>query len=372
MNPAGRIAIVGGGVMGCAIAWELARRGAKVTVVERGQIGGEASWASAGIVSLPNRPEWSRERIDLGKMSLAMYPEWVADLESRTGVDVGYRRPGEWNIATTEEYEAVERRRAEFQAGLGYRVEEISAAAARTREPALPGSLRTAFFMPDVGSLQLHQLTKALAMAAAAAGVTVRSQTPVGGLEIVDGAVAGLRLADGPLAADTVVLAAGAWTRLLGDAVGLSFPTRPVKGQLVSFTGAPLRPRGVISGHGGYVRPRPDGSVIVAATEEEAGFDRRITADGVEWLIQLARTLCPVLLEGELAESWTGLRPGSDTGEPIIGPVPGVDGLWIAAGHFRTGAKEAPATGRLVAESILAGEADPLLTRFAPRPEETR
>jgi glycine oxidase len=357
-------------VIGCAIAWELSRRGVPVTLVERGQIGGEASWASAGIVSLPNRPEWSRERIELGKMSLGMYPEWVADLERRTGVDVGYRRPGEWNVAVDEEYEAVERRRAEFQRGLGYTVEEVGVAEARRREPALPPSLRVAFFMPDVGSLQVHQLAKALAMAAAAEGAEILTQTPVGGIEIEDGRAVGLRLADSQVRADTIVLAAGAWTRLLGDAVGLSFPTRPVKGQLVSYVGAPLRPRGVVSGHGGYVRPRPDGSVIVAATEEEAGFDRRITAGGVEWLIQLTRTLCPVLLEGELAESWTGLRPASDTGEPIIGPVPGVEGLWVTAGHFRTGAKEAPATGRLVAESIASGAVNPLLARFAPKPEE--
>ncbi|MFM9108874.1 MAG: glycine oxidase ThiO [Chloroflexota bacterium] len=373
MNAAGRIAIVGGGVIGCAIAWELARRGAPVTLVERGQIGMEASWASAGIVSLPNRPEWSRERIELGRRSLELYPGWVADLEERTGVDVGYRRPGEWNIAVDAEREAIERERAAFQQGLGYVVEEVSPAEARRREPAMPGAVAAAWFAPKVGSLQVHQLTRALAQAAAAAGAEIRDQTPVSAIDIENGRAAAVRTASGSVPADTVVLAAGAWTRLLGDAIGMTFPTRPVKGQLLAYTGAPVRPRAAICGHGGYVRPRPDGSVIVAATEEEgAGFDRRLTAGGFEWLIQLTRTLCPALLEGEVAESWTGLRPGSDTGEPIIGAVPGVEGLWVAAGHFRTGAKEAPATGRLVAESLLAGAADPLLARFAPRLEAQR
>ena len=106
--------------------------------------------------------------------------------------------------------------------------------------------------------------------------------------------------------------------------------------------------------------------VLVAATEEDVGFDRRVTGDGVAWLLGLTRTLCPVLLQGEVAETWTGLRPGSETGDPLIGPVPGYQGLWVSAGHFRTGAKEAPATAMLVAEALATGETPPLLAAFAP------
>jgi glycine oxidase len=105
---------------------------------------------------------------------------------------------------------------------------------------------------------------------------------------------------------------------------------------------------------------------MVAATEEDVGFDRRVTGDGVAWLLDLTRTLCPVLLQGEVAENWTGLRPGSETGDPLIGPVPGYEGLWVSAGHFRTGAKEAPATAMLVAEALTTGETPPLLAAFAP------
>jgi glycine oxidase len=105
---------------------------------------------------------------------------------------------------------------------------------------------------------------------------------------------------------------------------------------------------------------------MVAATEEDVGFDRRVTGDGVAWLLGLTRTLCPVLLQGEVAETWTGLRPASETGDPLIGPVPGYEGLWVSAGHFRTGAKEAPATAMLVAEALATGETPPLLAPFAP------
>jgi glycine oxidase len=233
-------------------------------------------------------------------------------------------------------------------------------------EPALPETVQVAWLHPGVGSLSVYRLTQALAMAARQLGATVLEETPVGGLVQDRGRVIGVRLQGRDLHADLTLLATGAWTRLLGDTIGVTLPTKPVKGQLIAFRDAPLRPNRVIAGHGGYVRPRPDGTTMVAATEEEAGFDRRVTGDGVAWLLDLTRTLCPVLLQGEVAETWTGLRPGSETNDPFIGPVPGLDGLWVSAGHFRTGAKEAPATAMLVAEALVTGIVAPTLQAFDP------
>jgi glycine oxidase len=360
------IVIVGGGVIGCAILFELARRGVRATLVERGMVGREASWASAGIISLPSRPAWRQERVELGRRSLERYPDLVEELEATTGIAIDYNRTGEWQIAVDAEHAAEEAARVVYQRGLGYAVEAVPPAEARQREPALPEALEAAWFVPGVGSLTVFRLTQAFAAAARALGATVLEQTPVGGLLRDGGRVAGVRLLDRDLPAATTVLATGAWTRFLGDAVGAALPTRPVKGQLVAFANAPVRPISVIAGHGGYVRPRPDGSVVVAATEEEAGFDRRVTGDGVAWLLDLTRTICPGLLAGEMVESWSGLRPGSDTGDPMMGPVPGTDGLWVAAGHFRTGAKEAPASGALVAAALAGEPPDPLLAAFAP------
>jgi glycine oxidase len=196
--------------------------------------------------------------------------------------------------------------------------------------------------------------------------VTLIERGRVGGLLREGDRVSGIRLQDGDLHAGVTILATGAWTRLLGDGLGVTLPTRPVKGQLIAYADTPIRPARVISGHGGYVRPRPDGTTMVAATEEYVGFDRRVTGDGIAWLLELTRTLCPVLLQGEVAETWTGLRPGSETNDPLIGPVPGLSGLWVSAGHFRTGAKEAPATAELVAEALATGEIPPLLRAFDP------
>lgn len=366
MTGAHEVIVVGGGVIGCGIAWELTRRNVRVTLVERGPIGREASWASAGIISLPNRPDWRPERIALGRLSLKRYPEWVADLESRTGIAIEYHRPGGWSVAVDAEHGAVEAERAAFQLSLGFEVEEVAPEEARRREPALPRDLVAAWFTPAAGSLSLHRLTEALAAAAAAQGAVIRPETPVGSILMENGRAVGVRLSEGDLLADRVVLATGAWTRLLADPLGVALPTRPMKGQLIAFANAPVHPRGIISGHHGYVRPRPDGSTLVAATEEDVGFDHRVTGEGVAWLLNLTRMICPGLLAGEIVETWAGLRPGSDTGEPMMGPVPGVDGLWAATGHFRTGAKEAPASAMLMAEALATSRIDPLLAAFAP------
>lgn len=363
---AGNVVIAGGGVIGSGIAFELAKRGVPVTLVERGRVGGEASWASAGVISLPSRPWVKPERVELGRISLEHFPGLVAELEERTGLAIDYRRPGEWVVAVDDDRAAAERDVSTWQRGMGLDVEDVPPHAARQTEPALPDSLVAAWFHPNVGSLSVYRLTQALAAAARQLGATVLEETPVGGLLREGDRVTGVRLQDRDIRADTTLLATGAWTRLLGDSLGVVLPTKPVKGQLIAYANAPLRPSCVISGHGGYVRPRPDGTTMVAATEEDVGFDRRVTGDGVAWLLELTRTICPILLQGEVAETWTGLRPGSDTDNPLIGPVPGLEGLWVSAGHFRTGAKEAPATAMLVAEALTTGEIPPLLEAFFP------
>ncbi len=360
------VAIVGGGLIGSGIAYELAKRGMPVTLIERGRIGGEASWASAGIISLPHRPWQLPERVELGRISLEVYPALVETLEEMTGIGIDYRRPGEWAVAVDEEHAQEEDAVAEWQRGLGLSVEDVAPEEARKLEPALPETVIRTRFHPGVGSLSVHRLSQALATAARQLGAAVLEETPVGGILREGDRVTGVRLQERDLHADVTLLASGAWTRLLGDTIGVTLPTMPVKGQLIAFANAPLRPSRVISGHGGYVRPRPDGTTMVAATEEYIGFDKRITGDGVAWLLGLARTLCPVLLQGEIAETWTGLRPGSETNDPLIGPVPGYDGLWVSAGHFRTGAKEGPATALLVAEALTTGKIPELLRAFAP------
>ncbi len=224
------VVIVGGGIIGSGIAYELARRGVPVTLVERGRIGGEASWASAGIISLPHRPWQLPQRVELGRLSLEAYPALVETLEEMTGIGIDYRRPGEWAVAVDEEHALEEDAVAEWQRGLGLVVEDLTPEEARHREPALPENLVRARFHPGVGSLSVHRLTQALAAAARQLGATVLEETPVGGILREGDRITGVRLQEHDLHADVTLLASGAWTRLLGDTIGVTLPTLPVKG----------------------------------------------------------------------------------------------------------------------------------------------
>src|SRR5918993_4589351 len=227
IDPGARsVVIAGGGVIGSGIAYELARCGVSVTLVERGRIGGEASWASAGIVSLPSRPWVKPERVELGRISLERYPELVTELEERSGLAIDYRRPGEWVIAVDDEHAEAERAVAAWQRGMRLDVEEIPPAVARQTEPALPDSLVAAWFHPDVGSLSVYRLTQALATAARQLGATVLEETPVGGLLHEGKRVTGVRLQDRDIRADLTILATGAWTRLLSDSLDITLPTK--------------------------------------------------------------------------------------------------------------------------------------------------
>jgi len=362
------VVIVGGGVIGCAIAYELTLRNVAVTVIDRGPLGREASWASAGIISLPNRPNAAPELVEISRRGWERYPELVATLEAESGIAIEYRRPGQITVAIDQAAVTAAQALVSWQQGHGFEIESLPHADALKLEPTLSPQLQAAWLTPGVGSLSVYRLTQAFAMAASRRGATILAETPVSSLIRRGDRVLGVQTAAGRVEAETTILAAGAWTRFIGETAGAVIPTKPIKGQLLAFSHPTSRPHHLLTGHGGYARPRVDGTTLVAATEEDVGFDRRVTGDGVSWLFDLARKLCPVLLEGELVDTWTGLRPASATGQPVLGPVPGCSGLWVATGHFRTGAKEAPGTATVIAESLFSGRIDPLLEPFAPPP----
>jgi glycine oxidase len=181
------------------------------------------------------------------------------------------------------------------------------------------------------------------------------------------GRATGVRTFDGVVPAGAVVIAAGAWSRSLGESIDMTIPTVPVKGQMLAIADPPIPLSAVLAGGGGYFVPRADGTVAVGATEEhDAGFDTSVTPAGVAWLTALIGRVAPSLLEGRLDATWAGLRPGVEDGEPIIGRVPHLDNVWIATGHFRSGALLAPATAHALATSITSGRIDPLIAPFDP------
>jgi glycine oxidase len=362
------VVVIGAGVIGLGIAWRLAQGGAGVTVFDKGASGAGASHASAGILAASAEAEPGEEPlVALGRRSQSLWPAFAAELEQLTGQSVDLRTEGSLAVALTADDQARLLHHLEYQQRLGLPLQWLSAAETRRREPHLAPGLAGAVFMPADHQVENRKLAAALRLAAVAAGATVREHTAVERVLIANGRAAGVALADGVcVPADTVVLAAGAWSRQIeGLPPELRPPVRPVKGQIVALqmdASAPLV-RHVVWAPNVYLVPRLDGRLLLGATMEEKGFDASLTAGGILSLLEAAWRAIPAIEELPVAEMWVGHRPGSRDDAPILGPTP-VDGLVYATGHHRNGILLTPVTADTIARYVLGGEVDPVMRPF--------
>ncbi len=356
MNPATNTAdviVVGGGIVGCAVAFTLARDGRSVVLLERDTVGAHASRVSAGMLTPLAEAEGSALALPLGREALALFPDLVDDLRARSGIDPGFVRSGVLRVAaTTAEAETLRARAAAFADDVG--VVWLDAKTAREREPALSADGLGALWSPNEAQVGAERLTAAFARSAAVLGARIEERTPVAAL-LRDGArVTGVRTARGDWSAPWVVLATGSWAGRDARVQGVSAPPpiEPVRGQIVALR--PARPllRAIVWDERIYLVPRPEGRVLAGATEERVGFDCRVTAGGVRELVVAAIARVPALADAEFAGAEVGLRPGSPDGQPVIGPAPGQEGLLFAAGHHRRGILLSALTGQLVADWI--------------------
>jgi glycine oxidase len=368
---AGSVAVIGGGVIGLAIAWRAAQRGLRVTVLERDRAGQGTSSYAAGMLA-PNAEVTPGEEavLEFGLRSARLYPEFARELAAAAGVDgVGYTSCGTLMVARDDdEAEALERE-LELRTALGLRVERLRSSEARRREPGLAPALRLALDIPDDHAVDPRALTAALALALRAAGGELREQTAVSAIETSGGRVGGVVLEDGTLLeAHQVVVAAGVWSpRLAGLPEGAQMPIRPVKGQVMRLhdPAGPGLVNRVLRMGSSYITPRGDGRYVIGATQEERGFDQTVTAGAAFDLLRDAGELVPGVSELVLDEFSAGLRPGTPDNLPIIGTGP-VEGLHWATGHRRGGILLTPVTAELIA-GALAGEALPTeAALFAP------
>lgn len=355
MQRAVDVVVVGGGVIGLAIAREAARAGMSVRLFDRGEPGGEASGASAGILAAQLEAHHPGPLLAPALASRALYPDLAAALLDESGVDVDLRRDGALVVARGAAMADELARTFEFQRGLGLPVERLDAAGLRSAEPALTEAAVFGLRLPDEASLDPVRLVDALRLAAERAGAEIAARTEVEALLVSGGRVSGVRAAGGAAhPAGAVVIAAGAWSGALAGPGIVPPPSEPVRGQIVVFE-APGLIRHVLSGGTGYLVPRTDGRVLAGSTMERAGFDRRVTAEGLAHLAAAALALVPGLAPASFHRAWAGLRPAAPDGLPVVG-AGAVAGLLYACGHLRNGIVLAPLTARAIA-GMLRGEA---------------
>ncbi len=351
------VVIVGGGIIGLASAWRARQAGLSVTLLERGETGTGTSHVAAGMLAPVAEVEFGeagRHVLDLGLRSCAMWPRFAAELQTRTGLDVGLRRTGTLVVARDEDEARELERQLAFRESLGLCAERLLPSAARELEPALTPTVRLALHAPEDHSVDPRLVLAALRQACELEGVTVREHAPVAAVEQDGKRVTGVVMDGGErIGAGQVVLAAGAWTSELGLPAEVSIPVRPVKGQILRLadpTGPGLLTR-VIRFDGGYLVPRGDGRYVLGATVEERGYDMHPTAGGVYELLRDAHELVPGIEELRIEELNVGLRPSTPDNVPAIGPG-ALEGQVWATGHHRNGILLAPLTAELVTSTL--------------------
>jgi glycine oxidase len=365
------VLVIGGGVIGLAIAWRTALRGLTVVLADEDP-GRGASYAAAGMLTPVAEAAYAeRELFDLGSLSLRRYPAFAAELTELTGLPTGFRQTGTLLVGYDADDMAMLAEHALLRESFGADSTRLTSRECRQAEPLLGPAIAGGLLVEDDASVDPRLLTTALFAAALACGVTHRPVS-VARLCTQGDRATGAELADGTTVnAAQVVLSAGwASSTIGGIPDGAAPPIRPVKGQIVRLRPTPATVaagsspsflnrtvRGLVQGSAVYLVPRCDGELVLGATQEEMGADTTVTAGAVWQLLRDARAIVPGITELELAEAAAGLRPGTPDNAPVLGPSR-LPGLVLATGHFRAGVLLAPATADLLAGYLATGVLD--------------
>jgi len=357
-------AIAGGGVIGGAIALELARAGLRVAVFDRQQPGQEASWASAGILSPAPENPGMISMVEMGKASFARYPEFVARVEEISGMSAGFRPKGTLEALFSHDTKAELSTIIAVHHGLGLKAEPLRAEDARELEPALSEEVEAAVLRPEEASIDNRALTAAVLEAAQRSGAEIFPGNGARAVWREGNCCKGLVLQNEKIEAQWTIVAAGCFSAAI-EGVATYAPVRPAKGQMVALRADDLKIERVLWSEKIYLVPRNDGRILAGATVEHAGFDKRVTAGGMEKILSAAIELAPGLKNARIEETWAGLRPDTPDHMPILGPTD-IDGLLMATGHFRSGILLTPITARLIREWITEQRVSVDWERFSP------
>ena len=357
--------IVGGGVIGLSLARELARHGEKVCVVDRSQMGQEASWAGAGMVPAgPAESKWPMASTfeQLEGLSQMLQPAWHHRLREQTGIDTEYRQCGTLHLAADAAEATMIQKKVDRWQALGIECSAIDAQQIAELEPAIASKadqFLKSYSVPAEAQFRSPRLMRALIAACQIEGVEMRPGVTVERFESSADSLTAVATSQGPIHADRFCLATGCWTGQLAESLGLDLPVRPIRGQIVLIDGPPgLFHSNVYVGMR-YFTPRQDGRLLVGSTLEDVGFQKENTARAIADLTRFATSFAPATAGLPVVQRWAGLRPGTADGLPYLGQIPDLQNAWLATGHFRAGLQLAPATA-VVMCSLMHGEDSPV------------
>ena len=331
------ILIIGGGVIGLSIARELHKRGAgSITIVDKGRIGAEASWAAAGMLAPNAEGHADDDLFRLCTASNQLYPDFAAELLEETGIDIELDRTGTLVLAFNDDEAAEHAAKYEWQRTAEITVEKLSADEVRKLEPSISPSIHSGYRYPNDWQVENRKLVAAL-----------RRYCEINSIELIENTAVKTLSGQG---SKTMIITAGAWSNDL-----LPKPEiKPIRGQMISLAAADSRIlRHVIYSPRGYVVPRADGRILVGATVEDAGFAKEVTPEAIASLRTAAIEIAPGLADRDIAESWAGLRPFVAGEMPVIGRVPDAENIFVATGHYRNGILLAPITAKMIVDEML-------------------
>lgn len=360
------VLIVGGGVIGCAIARDLSIRGYKTVILERGEPCREASWAAAGALIARALSADEGPLLPFKIESLSLFREYCQALAEDTGIDSGYRETGGIDFFLTEEEIEEIGQFLEWQKIVGVPAQRLTPGELRDLEPDLSPSIQESVLFPTFTQVRTPWFTQALLRSALKHGAQLQAHTEVREFIRKGNRILGVRTDSETWTADQVILAAGAWSTYLATLFDRRVPGVPVKGQIILLQDQGYPVRHIVHHGKTYITPRDDGRLVVGSTEEWVGFQRQNTVEGVNGLLEHACEFYPCLGRSTLERIWHGFRPLTYDGLPFIGRFDGLEGLVCATGHYRSGIILAPLTGKVVGE-LMSGELMSFdITPFSP------
>jgi len=364
MHP--EVLIIGGGVIGLSIGRELHKQGVRrITLLEKGGCGQEASWAAAGMLSPQVEADEPGAFFDLCCASRDLYPSFAEELLDETGIDIELDKTGTLYLAFNDDAVSEINKRLEWQRTAGLAVEVMCPDAIKLIEPSISQDVRSALYFQNDWQVENRKLTLALRRYAELNGIEFHENTKVEKLIVESGRVLGAQTVKGIVTADVTVAATGAWTSLiqLGD-VHMPFKVEPIRGQIIAFEPKQKLIRHVVCSSMGYLVPRMDGRLLAGSTSENVGFDKSVTKAAASRLREMSCKIVPDIASLEMSDHWSGLRPYAADGLPALGSVGGIEGFFVATAHYRNGILLAPLSAKLAANKLVNGKKSEYLARF--------